>query len=157
MSYVVNILNDLEKIETGLREIYAGLAERFSDHVPYRNLFLALSRDEEAHADQIRYQKRLIRQNPGDFSHVTVDLTGMEEILAFLRHLLDNPPVATPEEGLRLAIDLESISQEKMYRSVIVDSCPALKPLIDNLTRFDREHLARLHAFAEAQFPGEIE
>jgi len=149
MSYVMNILNDLEKIETGLRDIYAGLAGRFSDNEPYRDFFLALSRDEEAHADQVRYQKRLVRQNPGDFSHVSIDLEGMEEILAFLRHLMGNPPTGTPEEALRLAMDLESISQERMYRSVIVESCPGLKPLIDNLTRFDRDHLARIQAFAE--------
>ncbi len=157
MSFVMNVLNDLEKIENGLRDIYATLAEKFSDNPPYRDLFRALSRDEETHADHVRYQKRLVRQNPNDFTHVSVDMEGMDEILAFLRHLLENPPNATPEEAVALAIDLESISQERMYRSVIVDACPGLKPLIENLTRFDKVHLERLNAFMEDQVEGDIE
>ncbi len=157
MSFVMNVLSDLEKIENSLRDIYTALAGRFSDNPPYRDLFRALSRDEETHADQVRYQKRLVRQNPDDFTHVSIDMEGMDEILAFLRHLIDNPPSATPEEAVALAIDLESISQERMYRSVIVESCPGLKPLIDNLTRFDKAHLERLHAFMEEQLEGDIE
>ena len=157
MSYVMNILNNLELIETRMRDIYAALARRFADNEPYRNLFRNLSQEEEHHADQIRYQKRLVRQNPGDFSHVSVDMEGMDEILAFLEHLQENPPTATEAEALRLTIDMESISQERMYRSVIVESCPGLKPLIENLTRFDKDHLYRLNRFAEEQLPGEIE
>ncbi len=157
MSFVMNVLNDLERIENGLRDIYASLAGRFSDNPPYRDLFRALSRDEETHADQVRYQKRLVRQNPSDFTHVKVDVEGMDEILSFLRHLIDNPPSATPEEAVALALDLESISQERMYRSTIVESCPGLKPLIDNLTRFDQAHLERLNAFMEEQLEEDID
>lgn len=157
MSFVMSVLNDLEKIENGLRDIYAAFADKFTDNPPYRDLFRALSRDEETHADHVRYQRRLVRQNPDDFTHVSIDMEGMDEILAFLRHLMENPPNATPEEAVALAIDLESISQERMYRSVIVESCPGLKPLIDNLTSFDKVHLDRLHAFMEKQVEGEIE
>lgn len=157
MSFVMSVLNDLEKIENGLRDIYAAFADKFTDNPPYRDLFRALSRDEETHADHVRYQRRLVRQNPDDFTHVSIDTEGMDEILAFLRHLMENPPNATPEEAVALAIDLESISQERMYRSVIVESCPGLKPLIDNLTSFDKVHLDRLHAFMEEQVEGEIE
>ena len=153
MFYVMNILNDLEKIETSLMGIYAKMAEHFVDDDDCRALFLALSRDEETHAGHVRYQKRLVRQSPTDFCHVSIDLDEMKEILEFLGHLLENPPTPSPEEAVRLAIDLESTSQEKMYRSIIVESCPELKPLIDNLTRFDEKHLSRLQAFMNEHFP----
>lgn len=157
MRYVMKILDNLEKIENSLRDIYAGLAETMADNPTFHQLFVQLSRDEETHAGQIRYQKRLVRQNPGDFQDVTVDLEGMDEVLQFFDHLLVNPPKGTSEELLRLTIDMESISQERMYRSVISESCPALKPLIDNLTRFDQDHLTRLQDFAREQFPGEFQ
>ena len=157
MSFVMSVLNDLEKIENGLRDIYAAFADKFADNSPYRDLFRALSLDEETHAGHVRYQKRLVRQNPDDFTHVSIDMEGMDEILAFIHHLIDHPPNASPEEAVALAIDLESISQERMYRSVIVESCPGLKPLIDNLTRFDKAHLERLHSFMEKQLEEDIE
>lgn len=157
MRYVMKILDNLERIENSLRDIYAGLAETMADDPEFHKLFVQLSREEETHAGQIRYQKRLVRQNPGDFSNVQVDLEGMDEVLQFFDHLLANPPKGTPEELLRLTIDMESISQERMYRSIISESCPALKPLIENLTRFDQDHLVRLHDFARQHFPGEFD
>jgi len=140
MNTIMQVLTKLEKIEQALGEIYLGFATRLGRDSELGRFFWKLHQEEETHAGHVSYQKRLIRQNPNQFDKINVNLEELDEVLHYLTHLLENPPQVTEKQALLLALDLETLSQEKMYRSLIVESCPELKPLIENLTRFDADH-----------------
>ncbi len=148
MANIMTVLNILEEIEKSMKNLYLWVSESFSGEPELYRFFQRMSREEETHAGMVRYQKRLIRQNPDSFAEVSADLTELQEFLQCVTSILENKPKLTPEKALKLAIELEGMDEERMYRDVIVESYPELKELIHNLTRSDKEHLLFLKNFS---------
>ncbi|NOY22215.1 MAG: hypothetical protein GXO70_01730 [Acidobacteria bacterium] len=148
MANIMTVLNMLEEIEISMKNLYQWLSEEFSDDLELYRFFQRMSREEETHAGMVRYQKRLIRQNPDSFDEVSVDLSELREFLQFISSIPEKQSNLTAEKALKLAIELEGMDEERMYRDVIVESYPALKELIHNLTRSDEEHCVFLKNFA---------
>ncbi len=147
MANIMTVLNMLEEIEITMKNLYAWISEEFSDDPELYRFFQRMSREEETHAGMVRYQKRLIRQNPDSFDEVSADLSEIREFLQFISSILEKKPELTPEKALNLAIDLEGMDEERMYRDVVVESYPELKELIHSLTQNDKEHCVFLKNF----------
>ncbi len=147
MANILTVLNMLEEIETAMKNLYLWISEKFPEDPEIYRFFQRMSREEETHAGMVRYQKRLIRQNPDSFEDVSVDLSELREFLDFVSAIPQRESIPTPEKALELAIRLEGMDEERMYRSVIIESYPELRELIQNLTRSDEEHCAFLKKF----------
>ncbi len=148
MANIMTVLNMLEEIEVSMKNLYQWVSEEFSDDPELYRFFQRMSREEETHAGMVRYQKRLIRQNPDSFDEVSADLSELREFLQFISSIPEKQSNLTPEKALKLAIELEGMDEERMYRDVVVESYPELKELIHNLTRSDKEHCVFLKNFA---------
>lgn len=147
MANIMTVLNMLEEIEITMKNLYHWISEEFSDDPELYRFFHRMSREEETHAGMVRYQKRLIRQNPDSFDEVSADLSELREFLQFISSILQKRPLLTPEKALNLAINLEEMDEERMYRDVVVESYPELKELIHSLTQSDKEHCVFLKDF----------
>lgn len=147
MANIMTVLNMLEEIEISMKNLYVWISEEFPDDPDFYRFFQRMSREEETHAGMVKYQKRLIRQNPDSFDEVSVDLSELQEFLEFISSIKEKYLDLTPESALKLAIQLEGMDEERMYRNVIVESYPELKELIHNLTRSDEEHCVFLKNF----------
>ena len=147
MSNILTILNTLEELETGMRDLYGWLSTHFEGEPELARFFRKLSAEEEAHAGLVRYQKRLVRQNPDSIEDVSADLEEIREVIALVNGYLDRKPDMTPHHALKLAMDLESLDEERLYRNVILETLPDLESLIQNLTRNDEAHVKDLEQF----------
>jgi len=152
----MTVLNMLEEIEISMKNLYQWVSEEFSDDLDLSRTFQRMSREEETHAGMVRYQKRLIRQNPDSFDKVSIDLSGLREFLDFISSIRKNSPGLTEEGALKLAIQLEGMDEERMYRHTIVESCPELKELIHGLTQSDEQHCVFLKDFAKRYLASEV-
>lgn len=149
MANILTILNTLEELETAMRDLYKWLSTHFQDDESLSAFFRRMSAEEEAHAGLVRYQKRLVRQNPDSMDTVSVDFEEVREVIAFVQSHLTKKPDLTPREALKLATTLESLDEERLYRSVILETLPELETLIHNLTRNDAEHVHVLEQFVQ--------
>jgi rubrerythrin len=155
MANIMTVLNMLEEIEISMKNLYQWVSEEFSDDLDLYRFFQRMSREEETHAGMVRYQKRLIHQNPDSFDEVSIDLSELREFLDFISSIRKNSPDLTPESALKLAIQLEGMDEERMYRHAIVESYPELKELIHSLTQSDEQHCVFLKDFAKRYLTSE--
>jgi len=146
---IVAVLNLLEDLETSMRDIYHWLSTELAHEPEVSRLFRRLSSEEEAHAELVRYQKRLVRQNPDKFATVSTELDELDEVLAFVRGILDTKPEMDVDRALKLAMDLESLDEERLYRRVVGESCPELLTLVENLSHNDEQHVQLLTSFID--------
>ncbi len=145
---ILTVLGILEKLETSMRDLYAWLSENFREEEQLHCLFRRMSREEETHAATVRYQKRVVHQNPDSFDEVSVNLDEIEEMISVVSGYLSKKPDLSPREAVQLALDLESFDEERLYRHVILDSFPEMAPLIQSLTTNDKEHVKLIEDFA---------
>ena len=68
--HLLKLLTELEKVETRLAELYKRFSEIFQDDAEASFLFSLLSVDETAHANLVRFQRRLVRAEPSHFNEV---------------------------------------------------------------------------------------
>ena len=151
---ILTVLNTLEKLETTMRDLYTWLAGHFEEEPELHTLFQRMSREEETHAATVRYQRRLVQQNPDSFDEVSVNLSEIEEMIVLVSRYIDQKPDLSPQQAVRLALDLESFDEERLYRHVILDSFPEMAPLIQSLTANDEEHVELIRTFAAGYLTG---
>ena len=152
MANILTVLNTLEDLEIAMRDLYAWLSAHFTDDTCLSAFFRKLSSEEEAHAGTVRYQKRLVRQNPDSIDEVSADLEEIRELTEMVCQTISEKPNMTPQEALKLATNLESMDEERLYRKVILETLPELAPLIQNLTRNDESHVQDLENFVASYF-----
>lgn len=145
---ILTVLNTLEKLETTMRDLYTWLAGHFEEEPDLKTLFRRMSREEETHAATVRYQRRVVQQNPDSFDDVSVNLGEIEEMIAMVSSYIEQQPDLSPRQAVRLALELESFDEERLYRHVILDSFPEMGPLIQILTAHDEEHVELIREFA---------
>ncbi len=145
---ILTVLGVLEKLETSMRDLYAWLSDHFKEEEQLHCLFKRMSREEETHAATVRYQKRVVHQNPDSFDEVSVNLEEIEDMIAVVSSYLEKKPDLSPRQAVQLALDFESFDEERLYRHVILDSFPEMAPLIQSLTAHDEEHVKLIEDFA---------
>jgi rubrerythrin len=151
---ILNLLNILEKLETGMMNVYQWFFKQFKESDPiFARFFLKMSNEEMNHKNLINYQKNLVRKNPLMFDNVDVDLNEIEMMIKLTEDILNEKPVVSKKSALDFAIKMESFASEGLYKKAIVESCPSLKDLIDSLTKEDYMHYKRLTDYYKKEFP----
>lgn len=152
MTNILTLLNLLEDLELSMRDFYRTVATHFeTDHEELSKCFARMASEEQTHAEMVRFQKRLVQQNPGKFSPVSTDVSGFKDFLSQVHQATEQARDLTPEQSLDLALDFESFSGERIYSSAIIESCPDLAPLIGNLTKNDEAHCDYLRTVVQRQ------
>ena len=144
----VTILRHLEDLELRLAKLYRLFSEKFEDDAEAAFVFYRMSLDERSHASLIRYESRLVKQNPKMFPPVRFDL---DEILAEkvqLNRILDRFGVLGLQEAVCTSLDIEGFAAESHCRSAVAASVPELGRLLASLGAADKAHVKQLKDFA---------
>lgn len=141
-------LERLQALETLLEETYDWLAGVFADDREAADLFARMSREERSHAKLVGHEIRLLSsdQDAGVIDIVDEDL---DEVFAQIQLLRDAGGDPRLDEAVATALLVESSAYERSGGAVVQSTRPAINDLIHNLAAANREHEARLQAFAE--------
>ena len=71
---ILNALDEIEKLEQKLAELYAYFHELFIANKIVSAVFFKMVLEEKGHADLVQYQRRIVRKNPKLFNEVTIDI-----------------------------------------------------------------------------------
>lgn len=148
---ILNLLNQLEKVETRLSILYKRFSEIFQNDAEASILFSRVSADETAHADLIRFQRRMVRADPTHFHEVEADVREIEEVLTRINLLLKAEEAMTVERAIETAIGLENNMAEQHYIRATTLSNPELTGMLNSLTSFDCKHFTALEDFAKTR------
>lgn len=148
---VWKILQTLENLEDGMARLYDSLRRRHAGDAAAAGFF-ALMRDEElSHRDIVRYQQRVMLKTPEiSLELADFDQAAVEQTMRTVENLIAQQGSLTLAEALRSSVAIEADAAEQHYRTVVGRASPALGRLVQNLGTFDKEHAAKLGAFAHS-------
>lgn len=155
--HILKLLNRLETLETQLSELYKRFSDIFQNDAEASILLSQMSVDETAHADLVRYARRLFRADPTHFKEVDADSGTMEEISSRVGLLLKSAASLTVAKAIETTIDLENNVAEQHYITAITLSNSEVARLLNSLTSFDCRHFLAVEDFAKKRgFPFEL-
>lgn len=143
------VLIAMEKFEGKMAELYRWYSELYAEDAEASALFYKMSVDEKSHLNVVRYEKRLILQNPALFGAIKVDRRAVQEDTAKVEALLGARRRLALEEAVRLAMDLENGSAERCYRVALQETNPEVAKLLNGMGAGDRQHHEALKEFAK--------
>ncbi|MBI5190315.1 MAG: hypothetical protein HZA22_06545 [Nitrospirae bacterium] len=123
------LLTLLEEFEGKIAVLYENYAGRFSSDPDVSSVFRDLSTDELTHRDLIRYEKRVVMNDPKHFGNVEADFALVEKMISRVDAALDCCAETTPEDAIALAIEVESSALEGMYKVVPATAEPSFAKL----------------------------
>lgn len=144
---VLTALNDIEKLELKLSELYLHFSRLFSDDTAVASLFKKLSEEEQSHYDLVQYQKRLIRKNKELFKDVTIDVAEIRQVIDKADSLQNADPPLSVEEAVRSAIEIEKNAAEYHFRTAIQQANPDIAAFLKSLGGYDDGHARSLGEF----------
>jgi len=155
--HILKLFNSLENLETQLSELYKRFSEIFQNDAEASLLFSQMSVDETAHADLVRFERRIVRADPTHFKEVDADSGKIEEISSRVGLLLKSAAGLTVEKAIEMAIDFENNVAEQHYITAITLSDSEVARLINSLASFDCRHFLAVEDFARKRgFPLEL-
>lgn len=144
---VSKVLRGLEEIETKLSELYGWFAEIFKDDPEAVSLFSSLRRDEESHRDLVTFQIRMVYRERKSFGEVDVDYEEIKDLIARIDATRNGEPPKL-EAAVGFASQIENSAAESYYRSVLIQSNPAIEGLISTLAKENKRHREIIEEFA---------
>ena len=139
MADVIAVLKKIETLEGRISELYKWLGSLFSGDQEISSFFNRLSAEEQQHRNIALYQLRVVRKSPLMFDQIEVAPSFIDEAMANLKHLRDNP-TPTIKEALELSLELENCLCEEYYSSVMKQSNPEFAAVIDSLASACKDH-----------------
>ncbi len=138
--HILRLLHPLEKLESRLAFLYERFSEAFRFDPEVSAFFFEMSIEESAHADLVRFQRRLVSADADEFGDIDVDTGEINRILGEVEQLIARAGAMSVEEALDAANRIESGVAEQHYLAVILKANPAVTNLFRNLYGFDRRH-----------------
>ncbi len=145
--HIMRVLDPLEKLETKISELYEWFSRLYADDAEAASLFYRISIDEAAHANLVRYEKRLAVQNSKIFGEVSIDPAVVSTTLEMVTSVLSAAPPSL-EQAVKISLDIENSAAEAHYRSAIALATPDLYRLLKSLGGFDSRHIEVFEKFA---------
>jgi rubrerythrin len=141
----------MEKFEGAMAATYEWLSELFEMDGEAAAFFARMSRDEIGHRNLVRFQKKLVREDPTSFAEVDIDPGLIAEALDKVETFRSNGASPTLAEALTFAMMMESHTVERLHREAILMSNPAIGDLINSLARADTLHEQELQTFIDGR------
>jgi len=147
--HILKLFTPLEKLESQLSELYKRFSDTYRFDAELSILFSRMSADEAAHADLVRFERRVVRGDPKRFNEVDADIEKLEEISSRVGVLLKSAEDLTVEKAIETAIALENNIAEQHYITAITLANTEVARLFDSLTSFDCRHFLAIEDFAK--------
>ena len=141
----------LAELEGTLAEFYGWCKTLFKGDEDAASLFSRLAADELSHVAIIDYQRRLVRDRPGEFTVVQIDLQPVAEAMSLIAVVRQSNQPPALDQAVRVALTLETNAAEYHCKTAMQQANPGVAELLEALGSGDREHLARLVRFAGAR------
>ncbi len=151
MAEIEVVLKLLEQFERLMHEIYEELGGVFATDTDAAALFSRLAFEERSHLGEVRYLRRLTRQNRGHFADVDVDLDALRREVAQLESVRSAAPKLSLHEALVLAMEFEKGVAEVHSRRAIAMANPELAGLLASLQAGDERHHKALLTLARGR------
>jgi len=148
---IFQALHTLEKLEGTLAETYRGLGKRLEGDPPLAAVFTRLSAEETDHLNLVRYQLRLARQNPGQFSDIPMDSSHLDLATRSVEALKTGLVTLSPREAVATAIRCEQSTAEAYYRTALAKAYPGLAKLVAAMSSGCDSHASALLELATAR------
>ena len=148
--HILGVLDLLEKLETKISELYEWFSRTYAHDAGATSLFYRISIDEIAHANLVRYEKKLAVQNSKIFSEIHLDVVEISATLENVISVLSGTPPSL-EQAVKISLDIENSVAEAHYRNAIAKATPEISRLLKNLGGFDSRHIEVFSEFAESR------
>ncbi|HUO77270.1 MAG TPA: DnaJ domain-containing protein [Thermodesulfovibrionales bacterium] len=145
--YIMRVLDLLERLEAKISELYEWFSRIYAQDAEAASLFYRISIDETAHANLVKYEKRLVAQNTKIFGEISLDPGVINATLEMVTSVLS---AASPslEQAVKVSLDIEHSAAEAHYRAAIAQASPDISRLLENLEGFDTRHIEVFEEFA---------
>jgi rubrerythrin len=137
-------MDRLMEFELALRDLYGWLAAGFGHRPEVAKVFGRLSLQEQAHANLVRYQRRMATANGSAFLPLDGGLEEVDRLLGEIAEFRVTRPNPSLPEAIGIAKRLEQSAAERLHRTAVARSNPALADFIDRLAGDDQKHLEML-------------
>ncbi|MBI5639925.1 MAG: DnaJ domain-containing protein [Nitrospirae bacterium] len=144
---ILKALDQLEKIEMRIGHLYEWFSENLKDDPEAAAFFYRMSIDESAHANLVKYQRRLVSRNMKLFGSLEIDLDGVQKEIARVEAILSGEPLPA-EAAVKIALEIENSAAETHYRSAIEKAESGIANLLGSLNFLDCKHVGVFEAFA---------
>jgi len=145
---IMKLLGPLEKLEAQLSALYKRFSEIFRNDAEVSIFFDQMSTDEAAHADLVRFERRLVAADPARFKEVDANISEIEKISSHIALIMKSAEGLTVEKALQASIQLESSVVEQHYITAITLSNSEVARLLNSLSSFDCRHFSAFEDFA---------
>lgn len=148
---ITTALEYLERAENELAKLYEWLQDLYESDPEASALFRTLKYTENAHANLLAFQRRIVMRERRHFGPIEIDLASLEELLARIEKIraLDPPPDL--DRMISLLLEVENLTCDRCYRDAIIQANPAIAGLINSMTSSDEQNLVILRDFALAR------
>jgi len=148
--HIMKVLDPLEKLETKISELYEWFSGIYSYDAEAASFFFRISIDETAHANLVKYEKRLAVLNSKLFAEVSLDPVVVTDALETVTSVLSAaPPIL--EEAVKISLDIEKSAAEAHFRAAIAQAMPDISRLLKSLGGFDNRHIEVFEKFAASR------
>lgn len=148
---ILQVLSQLERVETEMASFYEWLSEVFSCDAEASGLFFRMSLQEKSHASLLKYGRKLVHRCPNEFEDVDFDSEAVDSLLASVEEFRIDSPTPSLGEALFFAMKVECHPAENSHREVLTVSNPEISHVIRSLAIADDEHHKTLQTFAQAR------
>jgi len=147
--HILKALDPLEKLEDRIARLYEWFSENLKDDAEASAFFYRMSIDESAHANLVRYQRRVASQNMKLFGDLDLDLdlSGIQKEIARIEAILAGPPPMV-EEAVKISLDIENNAAKTHYGNTVEKAASSIATLLTSLSAFDCKHCEVFEEFA---------
>lgn len=137
-------LRHFEQIELKMAELYRSLAHRFQHQQILGRLFVKIADEEVIHANQIRFELRMIRSAGLERRDTGYPVDYFRRLTDSIDAFLGRRPLPSLTESIDLASRMEATAAENLHHEIAIAAMPSMAPLFRGLEQGDRAHLALL-------------
>lgn len=146
---IFKVFDSIEKLELKISELYQYFHKLFTDEKEAGALFFRLSLDEQSHADLIKYQRRLARQNKNLSKDIEMDISRVDKLISGIDKIIGSHKPLSLREAIKLSIEIENDTMEYHGRHALIKGHPEIAELLKNLSGEDQEHINLLRELAK--------
>ena len=127
---IQTLCRPLEQMEQSLGALYEEFARVFARDAEAASLFERLAREEKSHHSMIQFEKRLLKQNPGNVWDLKLRPEVVLDLVREAEEMRRRASKHTLEEAVRAALAFESSDAEN-YCSNLGDKARNIVKIID--------------------------
>ena len=137
------LLELLAAFESSMQAYYSGL-EKLTDKPELQKLWSMMAEQEETHARLVRLMRKRLRSDPdlrhSEFEVMSRNIKAVKDFIARYKTVIDTPDL-DEKESFRLALDMEALEVDPIYRHFIDRQDKPTQDVFDELLESEDVHL----------------